>query len=366
MDIRLIVSPSMTDAEEDNIVRVSEEELKKSNTTYGGKGLLRLKSGEKKEFLVLPLADGDKSLPGTARLSKKSLESISGKNLKPTSSFTLGCDPEFVFLTDRKKTCPANLWLPYYGKIGNDGVLAEFRPDPAEHEDGVIDNLRKLIKQVPEMVGKRFGNPNRLTPEAHSEYENNALGFHVHIGAPKKLIVGPSPDGGFDFIRSFIGALDYFVGIPAMLLENTNLRRLGNGPYGKPGDFRLSHKTIEYRTPGGFHLRHPDYARGIMGLAICVGKEILGEAEVLSNFWRDLGGLKQFSRIQAKYGLPDRQAIRKIILEPSKREAVKQIPNIIERLKRMENYGAHNKSINNYFNLVRENRQFNSRILENW
>ena len=160
--------------------------------------------------------------------------------------------------------------------------------------------------------------------------------------------------------------MDYFVGLPAMLLEDTNIRRLGDGFYGRPGDYRVSAKTIEYRTPGGFHLRHPKYAAGIMGLALCVGNEVLNEYRDLSNNWRTLDRVNSFEHISRRFNLPPKREIRWALLEPSKQEAVKQLPNILKQLQGMESFKNHRESIGDYFKLVAGNTQYSANLLQNW
>jgi hypothetical protein len=346
-------------------IRVSPAQMQKLNvaagrrlsiTTYSGTNLsLQVQCAHTEDYAV-----GDT----TSYVSQYVLDTVTGDISRPLS-VTLGCDPEFVFLDAKSNILPASAWLPAWGPIGSDGPLAELRPLPATHEDGVIENLRKLIKALPLLVDAKFGAPGIIYPQGHSCWQNQAIGFHIHLGAPKEILTYAAPKTK-EFLDSFISTMDYFVGIPAMLLEDSNVRRLGDGVYGRPGDYRISSKTIEYRTPGGFHLRHPAYAAGIMGLALCLGEQVLNEYRQLSNNWRNLDRYSSFEHFRSRFNLPQKREIRWALLEPTKCEAVKHLPSMLEQLQSFESFPAHRESIRRYFNLILNNTQYSPDILQNW
>jgi len=278
---------------------------------------------------------------------------------------TLGCDPEFLFLDVKRRVLPASSWLPAKGFIGSDGPLAELRPSPAYHETTVVKNLKHLIRSIPSLTKEYFGSSSLVDIEGHSCWDNYALGFHIHVGIPKERTTGAAPHAR-DFLANLTTALDYFVGIPAMLLEDTNLRRLGDGAYGKPGDFRLTNKTIEYRTPGGFHLRHPDYAAGILGLALCVSKEALEDARTESCNWMRLNKCADFSWIKNKFNLPRKDKIKWALTESSKEVAVSLLPELVDNILNLRYFEDHSQSIRTYFKTVVENKQYSPKLLNNW
>lgn len=365
MNLDLRVSRRMTSVQEDTVIRLTPYQKSLLSVNRGRKLALTTKSGDKITALVrdaslTDLLEDDRA----AFVSQNMFDSILGISQTP-GAVTLGCDPEFIILNAQGSVVPANIWLPHRGGIGNDGPLVELRPAPAEHENAVVNNLRSLIRGLGVMIDDQFGVHMGIRPEAHSCWENYAIGFHIHIGAPRELTTFAAPQAR-KFIRSFISALDYFVGIPALLLEDTNVRRLGNGTYGKPGDYRVTRATIEYRTPGGFHLRHPQYAAGIMGLALCVSREILGDAREESAGWRSLERCAGFDWVQKKFNLPQRRDIKWALLEPSKQVAVNHLPSMVKQIRDMKHYEEHSTSIRNYFDLVINNKQFSPNILNNW
>lgn len=355
----------MSDCTEGDTIRLAPKQKKTLGVVVGQRLSITTYSGTKLSLLVQDaypedvVADANSSY-----VSRSVLDQVTGDTTRPLIT-TLGCDPEFVFLTHKKAVVPADLWLPTWGPIGSDGALAELRPLPATHEEGVVDNLRKLIRTLPLLATAKFGSNVDLIPQGHSCWDNLAIGFHIHLGAPQEILTYAAP-GTREFLQSFVSVMDYFVGIPAMLLEDTNIRRLGDGYYGRPGDYRISSRTIEYRTPGGFHLRHPKYAAGIMGLALCVGNEVLNEYRSLSNNWRTLDRVNSFEHVRRRFTLPQKREIRWALLEPSKQEAVKQLPNILKQLQGMESFKDHRESIGDYFRLVAGNTQYSANLLQNW
>lgn len=358
------VSTRMTKFGEDDVVRLSSGQRNRLGVLPGGRIQLTTHAGTKVSLSVEDVHVEDVISDKTsAWVSQPVFDTIVGIPTDP-GTVTLGCDPEFIFLDNRRRVLPANYWLPTKGAIGSDGPLAELRPAPGEHETEVVENLRSLIKALPWLVKSRFKN-DPVVAEGHSCWENYAIGFHIHIGAPRELVTYAARHSR-QFIRSFITALDYFVGIPAMLLEDTNTRRLGNGMYGKPGDFRVTNRTIEYRTPGGFHLRHPEYAAGIMALALCASREILEDARKESNGWRDMDLVAKYAWIKEKFGLPSRERIWWALSEATKQEAVKLLPQLIPAIKQLRYFDEHAPSIRNYFNLILHNRQYSPSLSDNW
>jgi len=279
---------------------------------------------------------------------------------------SLGCDPEFVFVDFLGRVCRANSFLPKFGKIGHDGALGELRPAPGPNEKIVVENLRELIRKLPGKISQKFPVPGVLQAEAHSEKNNCAIGFHIHIGAPKAVTSFIAP-GTRTFIESFIATLDYFVGIPAMIPDENDTRRLGDGDYGKPGDWRVSRfNTIEYRTPGGFHLRSPVYAAGIMALALCAGENILSYIEKKSLGWARLNEANNFDLLRYRYSMPSKQTIRSVLNSPGKAAGIKFLPEIIKSLQAFESYEEYKNSIESYIRMVIDSPYVSARLVDNW
>ena len=72
------------------------------------------------------------------------------ERVKLLKGITLGCDPEF-FMVDTKNKYFLSAGAIFGGKrtkLGTDCGMVEIRPDPAKHEDGVVENMKKLLTQA--------------------------------------------------------------------------------------------------------------------------------------------------------------------------------------------------------------------------
>ena len=269
--------------------------------------------------------------------------------------FTLGCDPEFVFIDRHGRICRADSFLKKAGQIGHDGPLGELRPTPGQHEDEVVDHLAQLVGRLPQIIETRFsGRTPRLIPEAHSETQNLALGFHIHLGAPLP------PFYHEPFLPILINALDYFVGIPALLLEDNPRRRLGKSKYGKPSDVRLNGTTVEYRTLGGYLLRHPDYARGALGTTLCVGKSLFLAWALHRTTVAD---------VRRRFAMPTAADVQEFFSQPDavcQAQGRQMLPNIIKSFEKMEFFAYHQRSIRLFFQHTLLRKQFSPQLLGNW
>lgn len=280
---------------------------------------------------------------------------------------TLGCDPEFVLVGKNDKVCRAEgVLTDILGSIGNDGALGEFRPDPGNNEFEVTESLRTLIKRLPTMVNKKFPIPGVLHAEGHSEKQNCPMGFHIHVGAPAPITTRAAL-GSYRFLESFATALDFFVGIPGMLIEQSDLRRIGVGKYGKAGDWRTSKfGTIEYRSLGGFHLRHPDYTRGVLALTQCASKDILTYMEGLSCGWAHLSSINGFETLQNRYNLPNKFNIEGAFKSKKKDKALYMLERVIKVVSTLDNYKDHRESIDKFLTLVINNTVYSPKLADNW
>ena len=239
---------------------------------------------------------------------------------------TIGCDPELFLL--KKKTnlvSPAYLTLPKESQLGSDGDLAELRPDYALCPEQLMLNLRKLILEIP------FKLPLSLFPYASSWEAFRCCGFHIHLGLPIELL-SFAVEKTDTFLRNIVSALDYFVGIPAAALDPDNKRRF-NEQYGKPGDYKLSMRTLEYRTPGGFHLRTPGYTKNLLISAFKITEEIIKDAEKVSKGWTDSSKIVDFNYFKHKYNIPSREYIKSVFLTKDKDKLKEESDKINSQLK---------------------------------
>lgn len=224
---------------------------------------------------------------------------------------TIGCDPELFLLNKKtKRLALAHRILNREGQLGSDGDLAELRPDYALSPEQLMLNIKELISKIPYKV------PLSLYPFASSWHAFRCCGFHIHLGLPIELLsfAANKTDA---FLKNVVAALDYFVGIPAAYLDPDNKRRF-NKEYGKPGDYRLSMRTFEYRTPGGFHLKSPLYTRSLLFSSFNIMEKIIHDAEKMSSGWEDTNKITNFNYFMDKYNLPSKKVIKSVFLTKDK------------------------------------------------
>ena len=194
---------------------------------------------------------------------------------------TLGCDPEF-FITYKGRKLSAATYLPFEGQIGCDGDLGELRPMYGRHESQVVRNLASLIPKIPgqmQLAPWAKGAPENFQEMeflGRSYFRGVAAGFHVHLGIPPEIL-NTRQDVSRPVLNYLIKVLDWYASVPLVILEVDNERRCGKAKYGHPGDFRTTNVTLEYRTPGGFYLRSPDMAGGLMGICLLLTEYLVRE-----------------------------------------------------------------------------------------
>lgn len=178
--------------------------------------------------------------------------------------YLLGADPEFALRDARTgRMMFASDYFPMQGQIGCDArrvkvgrsgyPLAEVRPTPTqcplELYEGIIRALRRASRQMPSRyVQWRAGTlPFRQLP----------VGGHIHFG------MLPT--------SQLLRALDNYLAVIFLLLENPGAARSRRRKYGWLGDYRLkAHGGFEYRVVPSW-LVSPVFARGALCLAKVIG-----------------------------------------------------------------------------------------------
>ena len=193
--------------------------------------------------------------------------------------FKIGCDPELfikkygsyksaVGLIGGSKDCP--LPIDKDGSaILEDNVAVEFNTKPAQDKEEFRSAIHKVLNHLRStLTGYEFSTESAVsfpkeeldTPQAQEfgcmpdfdawrKCENDkpkaddpnlrSCGGHIHVGstiAKKKPI-------------EVIRAMDLFLGVPSIKLDNGTLRR---NLYGKAGCFRFKSYGVEYRTLSNF------------------------------------------------------------------------------------------------------------------
>lgn len=212
--------------------------------------------------------------------------------------FKLGADPE-VFLYDTSKNeivsvegmiktedgkGTKNFPLIVEGgfSLQEDNVLAEFNIPPAKtqsewvsHLNFALDALNVVIpddivykiQASAELKDKYLQTEQAMTIGCESDYnawtldENEreftsnlrVAGGHIHVGFEDKKLIFDE-----EFIINRIKAMDLFLGVPSLFLDEDSKRR---EVYGNAGSFRYKSYGFEYRTLSNFWLRSEELMR---------------------------------------------------------------------------------------------------------
>lgn len=210
----------------------------------------------------------------------------------PPGQVLLGADPEFILrdkLTDRL-IYPSG-FIPKEGTFGYDErserregrlfPLAEIRPEPDTCPLRLVNKIRWTmaagIKLIP------YENIEWLAGSLH--FARYQIGGHIHFG-------------GIRITAQLLKALDNYLGIPIMLIEDPETAAERRKHYGGLGSFRLEpHGGFEYRTPGSW-LVSPEIARGVL----CLAKVVACEYPVLKkDFFADIELQRAFYQGKKNY-----------------------------------------------------------------
>lgn len=323
-----------------------------------------------KEALVLQIGQNLDVFHECAYVSPANFERIKGGTVEfKILDVTLGCDPEFFVLWN-KQLISAATYLPFQGQIGADGSLGELRPMYARHEDDVVNNLGALIPRIPGSM-KRMKwasgfpeNGNQFDIEAHSYHQGMAAGFHIHLGIPPEIL---NTRKSFNKLAMchLVKCLDWYVSVPMIPLETSHGRRLGESSYGRPGDYRPSQVTLEYRTPGAFYLRTPTLARGLMGLCLMVAENIISRMKTASKNFSGLNKLTE-ADFQEIMPIPPSNQIKGVLLSNEPYTAQSYMDEIQHQLSNLPTYGKHQSAIEDFFSEVGTGRVPGPNLLQNW
>lgn len=178
----------------------------------------------------------------------------------------LGCDPEFILVSEQGKAVRASRYLDREGQVGSDGLvlqghqteqlIAELRPLPSDDPFVLMANLRSAMhlasRKLPFRITWRSGGmPLKGFP----------LGGHIH----------------FSHIRlnvHLLRALDNYLAMPLVLAEGITTR-FRRPRYGFLGDYRRQrHGGFEYRSLPSW-LVEPDLTEGIFCLSALIASHYL-------------------------------------------------------------------------------------------
>lgn len=295
---------------------------------------------------------------------------IEDNTIEFVGDITLGCDPE-LFLVDYENgtVVSAARFFNKNDQIGFDGLMLELRPDPSVSELDVVENLKNLMNGARRKINNSWGeySGSRIRMLAASHYDGLSAGFHLHYGLPKELLQSNREATMFAYRLTRI--MDYYIGIPSIIPEgNDSVRR--SAPYttyGKPGQHRLDFRTLEYRVPGGYLLRHPKLTAGILGLGAVVTEDIVSRCKKVTNNFKDLSVLYSDDDLKGLYpSLPKIEDIFKSICNINVDESLTHVDRIYSDVKKMLGYNRRKESIDGFFDAIMNNEKFDAYIELNW
>lgn len=200
--------------------------------------------------------------------------------------FTFGVDPELFPKKDGKFICAYGLIegdkqnpkRVDKGAVQVDGFALEFNIDPVKTEDEFVISIHEVLRQLYALVpgyevlavpvahydmdyihaqpekAKELGcDPDfnaweggEVFPKPDGERPFRTGAGHLHIGWGKKLL---DQANHLYMCIDLVKQLDFFLGLPSLLLDQDTLRRQ---MYGKAGCFRPKDYGVEYRTLSNF------------------------------------------------------------------------------------------------------------------
>jgi hypothetical protein len=399
MEIDLRISSCMDDVPDDKkrreskSIRMPKDFRQLAEYNLGDWITTRGKDGNIISLVVEP-AYGDDVKRDSLRayLTSENHKLITGKSSDGTANvdlvegITLGCDPELMVIDRNKGTMVAAnnfLGLTKNGPLGFDGLLLEYRPSPSIDETIVIDNIYNLILKSRQHLNTCTQFPNLMLAgisafngacavatnvKTHQPVMRPAVkstaGFHLHYGLPPQIL-------GYQqrFVaQQVVKALDYYVGIPSIIPEGSedSYRRTALGmEYGKPGQFRLDHRTLEYRTPGASLMKHPILAQGLIGLGAVVMEDIVSRIKVITSNFTKLNEATNDADIRILYpNIPPINGIFGAICSPTTDMAKRHLDTIRIGIENMVGYARRAQSINNFFDNIET--KFPYDVEENW
>ena len=307
-------------------------------------------------------------------------------DLDLVNGITLGCDPELMVIDKTTGDLVSSQYffgLKKWGPVGYDGLLLEFRPLPSIDEAVVVDNMYNLIATARRSLDTCKTFPNTMLAGISSYHGRAAVarnikantamyqpntkltaGFHLHYGVPKEILGWQK-----NFVaQQVVKALDYYVGIPSVIPEghtDSYRRTLQGIEYGKPGMFRLDHRTLEYRTPGAALMKHPILAQGLIGLGAVVIEDICSRVKTITSGFTQLSEIANDADIRILYpNIPPVMEIFRAICSPTTDVAKSHLAIIRKDVENMVGFASRADSINNFFNNIET--VFPIDVEENW
>ncbi|MGE5404395.1 MAG: putative amidoligase domain-containing protein [Candidatus Saccharibacteria bacterium] len=198
---------------------------------------------------------------GAARIEKLArfaIEYLTGEWV--SSEVMLGADPEFMMLENNKdRLILASTFFPRHGDVGCDNLrvrnrqqrpIAELRPAPSPNPLILTDNIRRTMVQALKLAPYR----NIRWLAGSLPVDEYPIGGHIHFS---KIALS----------SKLVRALDNYLAIPVMLMENPETSVKRRKKYGLLSDFRVKeYGGFEYRTLSSWII-DPTITRGVLSMA---------------------------------------------------------------------------------------------------
>lgn len=253
-----------------------------------------------KELIAQDALEGH-DLNNTCFVSSSVFKQLGGKgtflpiNLTDTfSKLLIGTDPELLIMENGN--VKAAHTIPGFSKdskFGNDGAMAELRPDPAFSEKGLVDNIKKLLTDDDLITHVKD-----YDWMSTCYYENNQrdypVGTHVHIDNPTK-IAALSQERRFRLFAVTNKILDELLTLPMIRLDGQkghrrrakckmsahnngyDMSKYGKG-YGFFGEWRSCNGRLEHRSLSGLVMLNPEICQAVFGTAKAIAEAVYKEA----------------------------------------------------------------------------------------
>ena len=193
-------------------------------------------------------------------------------------------------------------------------------------------------------------------------------GFHLHFGLPNPVL-GHTPNV-MSLMFKVVRVMDYYIGLPSAMLETSkDAKRRSNSQlsYGKPSDFRLDSRTLEYRVPGGNMLKHPILTMGLIALGVTVTEDILSKVKLQTNDFKQLYWMDQDKRIKELYpNILDTCDMFSLMCSPDSKILRNYLDNIYKDVQNMIGFQERRSELEALFNHIESNTQYNNNLEVNW
>lgn len=289
VQLRLIASTKMTDAEENESVRFprkAREHFGFSNSkVLIGKGFyeisLKVKQAYKEDIQRLArmiktgkLSEEEAKYVGfVTRNTRDRVTRKKGRGdiwiTEGISNITVGADPEFGLIGNNGCLVLGSHVVGHDGKFGSDGPSVEVRPAPSADHLQVIKNMKQILLNPPAAADEY-----RWTGGATYQDQQRVYWFggHIHLGRPAQISI----DEAGPIYERIATVLDGLLALPMVRFDTPQpyLRRNGcKYNYGKAGDIRSDYpeqNRFEYRVLSGLWLVHPTLSTIAIGAAKCI------------------------------------------------------------------------------------------------